>query len=271
MIEVNKLSIENIAREAGELILKYFNDGTGVSFERKSDRSPVTQADLEAQAFIDERLYQYVPDIPVFGEELSKEQIKKRMGGKDHDTYWIVDPLDGTHNFATGIDIFCVSIGLVHKGVPVLGVIYDPVRKEMFSARRGEGAFLNGMAITTNGVKDYPDYIFFVQMRRLNPRLRAYVSEFLSDNIYRIREIGSTALKLAWIACGKCDANIQDQINFWDSTAGILIAQEAGGICTDFIGNPIEFTPYGVHELWVAANEHLHKWVREGIKPYLIE
>ena len=268
MLNLAIQDVEEIALRAGELILTYFNPGSGIPFERKRDNSPVTEADIASQKYINEALQALTPGIPILGEELSVGEKEMQIRGLESETCWIVDPLDGTHNFASGIDLFCVSICLMENGVPAAGVIYDPVRKDMYSALRGNGARLNGRRLSTAGIKEYRDYALFVHMRRLSPPLRKFVSEWLTENIERIREIGSLALKLAWIACGKYDGNIQGWVNFWDSSAGILLIQEAGGICTDFYGNPILFIPGDRHDLLVSANLHLHTWLKHGIKRY---
>ena len=270
MVKVTISDVEAIAFRAGEIILDYFNPASGIEFERKSDNSPVTKADIASQKYIDDALHALTPGIPVLGEELSAAEREARTQGMVSETYWIVDPLDGTHNFAAGIDLFCVSICLVEGGVPLAGVIYDPVRKDMYSASHGHGPRLNGKPLATGGLKEYRDYVLFVHMRRLPPALRKFVSELLVDNVERIREIGSLALKLAWIACGRYDGNIQGWVHFWDSSAGILLIQEAGGICTDFFGNPIVLRPAGCHDLLASANSHLHAWLVRGIERYAV-
>lgn len=261
--------IEELIRNAGNLILKSFKRDTRISFERKADRSPVTKADLEAQVFLEEGLKTNTPDIPVFGEEHSIEEYNNKVARGNPEVFWIVDPIDGTQNYMLGIDFFCVSVGLVQHRKIVIGIIYDPVRDEMFSARVCGGAFLNGKPIRSNGKKQYSDYMFCVQLRWMSLPMRRYVADFLAGNVDRIREAGSTALKLAWIACGRYDADLQAQVNFWDSAAGILIVKEAGGICTDFHGNQIDISPNGQHELCAGANKHVHQWIIDSIKMYV--
>lgn len=261
--------IEKLVQNAGDLVLKSFKRDSKMPFERKSDRSPVTKADLEVQAFLKAGLRECTPGIPVFGEEHSEEENNHTIEAGKPEIFWIVDPIDGTQNYAMGIDFFCISIGLVREKQVVLGIIYDPVRNEMFSARIGKGAFLNGRPIFTNGVKQYCDYMFCVQLRWMSSPMRKYVVDFLAERVDRIREAGSTALKLAWIACGRYDADIQAQVNFWDSAAGILIVKEAGGACTDFQGNQIDIFPDGQHELCAGANGHVHRWIIESIRTYV--
>ncbi len=269
MAELNIQDVERIALRAGKLIMEYFNPRSGIDFDRKADNSPVTKADMASQKYLDEALSALTPGIPVLGEELSADEVHVRTRGNEPEKFWIVDPLDGTHNFASGIDVFCVSICFVDRGLPLLGVIYDPVRKDMYSAVAGGGAFRNGTRVSANGAKDLKNYVISVHLRRLSPAMREFVTGSLADTVERIREIGSLALKMAWIACGKHDGNIQGRVNFWDSSAGILLLQEAGGICSDFLGGALTLSPHGRHDLLASANTHLHSWLLREIRKYL--
>jgi len=221
------------AREAGAF-LKY-NIGKVKNIERKKgeETNLVTEIDKRSEAMIIEKIKRYFPDHDILGEE----------GGASNSSSeyrWIIDPLDGTTNYTHGLPFFCVTIGVEYKGDIIAGAIYDPVAEELFTSEKGKGAFLNGKKIGVSAsatliesllvtgfpynVKDNPGNVIEHFVRFL-PLARG------------VRRLGSAALDLAYVACGRLDGYWEVFLNSWDKAAGILIVREAGGKVTNFDGN----------------------------------
>ncbi|HWR34605.1 MAG TPA: inositol monophosphatase family protein [Clostridia bacterium] len=222
--------MSQIAREAGALLMSFFERRIG--FEYKGDVDLVTEADRASEKLIVERLHETWPEHSVVGEE----GTRKDSGS---DFRWYVDPLDGTTNFAHGYPVFCVSLGLVHKGGLKAGVLYDPTRDELFSAEKGSGAFLNGRPIEVSKTKTLSESIlatgFPSHKRHQNPNIHFYHQ--LTLRSHGIRRAGSAALDLANVSAGRYDGFWEFNLNPWDTTAGVLLVQEAGGTVTRFDGS----------------------------------
>jgi myo-inositol-1(or 4)-monophosphatase len=229
-----------IAREAGGRLREFL--AQGVETEYKGDVDLVTVADRTVEKLILERLSVAFPSHGIYGEEGTRE----RMEGEFR---WYVDPLDGTTNFAHGFPQFCVSMGLEQRapGMPpeqdgtlVAAVIYDPMRDELFTAERGQGARLNGKPMRVSKIPDLAESListgFPSRKRHASPNVHFY-QEFTLRS-HGVRRAGSAALDLAYVASGRLDAFWEFNLNPWDTAAGILLVQEAGGIVTDFAGNP---------------------------------
>jgi myo-inositol-1(or 4)-monophosphatase len=224
--------VEAIAREAGALLMGYF--AGHVTIEYKGDVDLVTEADRASEKMIVERLRSRWPEHGIVGEEGARS-------GPGADYRWYVDPLDGTTNFAHGYPVFCVSIGLVRKDEQLeVGVLYDPTRDEMFSAERGQGATLNGKPIHVSKTKRLAESIlgtgFPSHKRHKNPNIHFYHQITLRS--HGVRRAGSAALDLANVACGRYDGFWEFNLNPWDTAAGALLVQEAGGRVTRFDGSP---------------------------------
>jgi myo-inositol-1(or 4)-monophosphatase len=227
-----------IAREAGARLREFY--AQGVETEYKGDVDIVTVADRTVEKLIRTRLGEAFPDHGVYGEEGTRE----RMEGAFR---WYVDPLDGTTNFAHGFPQFCVSMGLEHRasdlkagedGTLVAAVIYDPLRDELFTAERGQGAQLNGKAAKVSRTPELAEALlatgFPSRKRHASPNIHFY-QEFTLRS-HGVRRAGSAALDLAYVACGRMDAFWEFNLNPWDTAAGILLVEEAGGRVTDFAG-----------------------------------
>ena len=227
-----------IALEAGDLLRRYFQ--RGVATEYKGDVDLVTEADRASEKLITERLSAAFPDHGIYGEE----GVRQRL---DSEYRWYVDPLDGTTNFAHGFPVFCVSLGLEHRpaglaaeadGELVAGVIYDPTRDELFTAQKGMGAWLNGRPIHVSGTKHLAEALvatgFPSRKRHASPNIHFY-QEFTMRS-HGVRRAGSAALDLAYTACGRMDGFWEFYLNPWDTAAGALLVQEAGGRITRFDG-----------------------------------
>lgn len=245
-----------IAEEAGARLREFF--AQGVATEYKGDADLVTVADRTVEKLIRERLAQAFPEHGVYGEEGTRE----RMGGEFR---WYVDPLDGTTNFAHGFPQFCVSLGLEQRpssiqpgedGTLVAAVIYDPMRNELFTAERGRGALLNGKPMQVSRTPDLAEALlatgFPSHKRHSSPNVHFY-HEFTLRS-HGVRRAGSAALDLAWTACGRVDAFWEFNLNPWDTAAGILLVEEAGGRVTDFSGRPYRIASDEV----LASNGKIH-------------
>ena len=229
---------ESIAREAGALLREFYH--RGVRTEYKGDVDLVTEADRASEKLIGERLRAAFPTHGIYGEEGTRS-------GLDAEFRWYVDPLDVTTNFAHGFPAFCVVLGCEQRhaglkpdedGEMVAGVIYDPLRDEMFTAARGEGATLNGERIHVSKAKWLQESLiatgFPSHKRHRSPNVHFY-QEFTLRS-HGVRRAGSAALDMAYVACGRLDAFWEFQLNPWDTSAGYLLVEEAGGTVTHFDG-----------------------------------
>jgi len=228
-----------IAEEAGARLREFF--AHGVETEYKGGVDLVTVADRTSEKLIRERLAQAFPEHGIYGEEGTREGLEREFR-------LYVDPLDGTTNFAHGFPQFCVSLGLEQRpagispeedGTLVAAVIYDPMRNELFTAERGRGARLNGKPMRVSRVPELGEALvatgFPSRKRHDSPNIHFY-QEFTLRS-HGVRRAGSAALDLAYTACGRFDAYWEFKLNPWDTAAGILLVEEAGGRATDFSGN----------------------------------
>ena len=218
-----------IAEEAGKILTRYGKEGFSV--ENKQGMEFVTEADLKAESFLMERLTELLPGSSFLGEE-------SWNGMFPDPPYWVVDPLDGTNNFAVGIPFYCVSIALMDSSGICLGCIHDPVHDETFLALRGEGAFLNGKPISVSGKNRLSDVILatgFPYTRTENDLTfdLDVVKNFLG-RVRGLRRCGSAALDLAYTAAGRLGGFWEENLKPWDMAAGVLLVKEAGGIVTAF-------------------------------------
>jgi myo-inositol-1(or 4)-monophosphatase len=240
--------MQSIAREAGALLMDYFHQR--VKIEYKGEVDLVTVADRKSEALILDRIRTQFPGHDVLGEEGSRIE-----SGSDYK--WYVDPLDGTTNFAHGFPVFCVSLAVEHRGRCVAGVIYDPTRDEMFSAELGNGARLNGHPIRVSITAKLGESLvatgFPSHKRHKNPNIYFYHQITLRS--HGVRRAGSAALDLCNVACGRFDAFWEFNLNPWDTAAGVLIVEEAGGRVTDFSGGPFQIASRET----LASNGLVHK------------
>lgn len=239
------------AREAGAILLEELQRPQKIGYKGEVDL--VTQADVRSERCVTARLRRAFPDHRIIGEELGAQEAR-RSGAR---YLWYVDPLDGTTNFAHGFPVFAVSLGLVEGDRPIAGVIYNPVLDEMFTAIRGGGARLNGKTIHVSRVPRLGESLlgtgFPVRKRSANPNIRYYWEYTLRS--HGVRRAGAAALDLCSVACGRYEAFWEFGLKPWDTTAGVLLVEEAGGKVTDFDGNP--YHP-GDHEL-VSSNGLIHE------------
>jgi myo-inositol-1(or 4)-monophosphatase len=236
-----------IAREAGALLMQYFHQH--LKIEYKGDADLVTAADRAAEVLIRDRIREQWPTHDVLGEE-------QGLSDQGSDYRWYVDPLDGTTNFAHGYPVFCVSMGLEQKSRRIAAVIYDPTRDELFSAEQGTGAHLNGETIHVSKTAALKESLlatgFPSQKRHKNPNI--YFYHQITLRTHGVRRAGSAALDLCNVACGRFDGFWEFNLNPWDTAAGVLILEEAGGKVTRFDGSAFELNSRET----VASNGLLH-------------
>ena len=221
---------EAAAREAGAMLRSGINEGREISFKGAVDL--VTDFDCRAQDLIFERLAAVFPDHGF----LSEEGLDR---GEERPFRWVIDPLDGTTNYAHRFPVFTVSIALEYRGRVVLGVVYDPMREEVYQAVEGGGAWLNGRGIRVSAVDDLDRSLlatgFPYDLRESPVNNIAHFNNFLT-RAQAVRRCGSAALDLCYVACGRFDGFWELKLKPWDQAAGALIVEEAGGRVTDFKG-----------------------------------
>lgn len=197
-----------------------------VAHQHKIDGSLCTEADLAAQEALTRSL-QAIHNVPVLGEEMGSAQ-QEEMWGDGRQELWCIDPIDGTSNFVHGLPYFAVSVALMREGKSILGVVYDPVSREVFAAERGKGAFLNGARLLQRSVaKDLSAALANVDMKRLDSKLSSMLAShppYASQ-----RNFGASTLDWCYTASGRYDAYLHGGQKLWDYAAGALILQEAGG------------------------------------------
>jgi myo-inositol-1(or 4)-monophosphatase len=237
-----------IAREAGALLMQYFDQHVKVEYKGEADL--VTIADRKSEALIRDRIRAQFPGHDVLGEE-------EGLRDTGSEFRWYVDPLDGTTNFAHGYPVFCVSMALQRKGEMIAGVCYDPTRNELFAAERGKGAFLNEQPIHVSAIAKLAEALvstgFPSHKRHKNPNI--YFYHQLTLRSHGVRRAGSAALDLCSVACGRFDGFWEFNLNPWDTAAGVLIVEEAGGRASDFSGGPF---PLNSRET-LASNGVIHE------------
>lgn len=246
------------ARAAGRIQRERFR--TGFQVRRKGAFDLVTEVDLACERAARDVLTRRTPGMAVLGEEGGATG----SGGET----WLLDPLDGTTNYAHGFPVFCVSVALEDDRGVRLGVVYDPLREELFTAERGGGARLNGDAVVTSATAELEGALLatgFPYDRAANPRNYDEFRE-LTQRTQGVRRSGSAALDLAYVACGRLDGFWEPGLRPWDLAAGCLLVTEAGGAVSGYRGEP--FTPYDGDV--VASNGRLHAAIRrvlEGGRP----
>jgi myo-inositol-1(or 4)-monophosphatase len=223
-----------VAREAGQILREEFARPANISY-KGDEVDLVTQADKRSEAAIVARLTEMFPDHAIAAEEGTGHETASGSGYR-----WHVDPLDGTTNFAHGYPCFCVSLALAQRGELLAGVIYNPIHEELFAAGRGAGATLNGKKIHVSPIATLNTSLlctgFPVHDRKSSPNLR-YYGEFTMRS-HGVRRDGSAALDLASVAAGRFEGFWEFGLKAWDTAAGVLLVQEAGGTVSDLTGQP---------------------------------
>ena len=228
------LAAQAIAREAGQLALRFLAAPETLDIKLKGPQDFVTAADRAVEALIAGRLAAAFPDDAFLGEESGGATAMPART-----PLWVVDPIDGTANFARGRAEWCVSIGLVHGGRPVLGVIYHPAVDELFAARRGGGTQRNGVPVRASGRTRLADALVGLDSSRATPpATHAAQIQAVLERGCECRRNGSAALSLAHVADGRLDGFVELQLRPWDVVAGMVLVTEAGGWTNDFLRGP---------------------------------
>jgi myo-inositol-1(or 4)-monophosphatase len=240
----------DLAREAGDILKHYIDREKHV--ELKGQANLVTVADKESEALIIRRIRDRYPGHAILAEESGTSGARDAQASK-----WVIDPLDGTTNFAHQYPFFCVSIGFEQAGEILCGAVYDPCRDEMFSGGRGLGSFVNGQQLRVSNVDQLSSALILTGFPYgVRQKMKAAMSQFEAF-LYAsqaVRRGGSAALDLCYIALGRCDGFWEMDLHPWDTAAGLVILEEAGGIVTDFGGSPFSIYEKEI----VASNGKIH-------------
>ncbi|MCF7887500.1 MAG: inositol monophosphatase [Candidatus Omnitrophica bacterium] len=244
------------AKEAGDFLLDNFRKANKV--ESKGDRNLVTNLDKQAESMIRAKIDAKFPKHGIIGEEGGKKNI-------DSDYLWIIDPLDGTHNYIRKINIFGVSIGIVHKNKFVGGVVYMPCDDELYWAESGSGAYKNDKKIFVSPCGQLKDTsIAFDSSIRYSPKIMLDVLGDLSKEVFNIRMFGSSVRTLTYVAEGVLDCSVEFHDRPWDFSGSVAIIEEAGGKLTDLRKAPLTYKTIG----YVASNKSIHSQISEIVSRY---
>ncbi|MEO0561175.1 MAG: inositol monophosphatase family protein [Chloroflexota bacterium] len=243
--------VVELARGAGEIIMDHYGKRHNIDYKAKHD--VVTEADKAAEAYIVPALAAAYPTHHIVGEEGGSTGAPF----EESEYRWYIDPIDGTTNYAAHIPHFCTSIALADAdNQPILGVIYDPNRDELFVAERGIGATMNDEPIAVSTVSDLDNAVVgtgFPYDRHSNLENNYAQFEYFASRVRGIRRFGSAALDISWVACGRLDAYWEWRLSRWDFFAGWLMVTEAGGVVSDFSGGTGDLLNSG-RQILVTSN-----------------
>ena len=253
-----KLSSANInvmvkaCRKASKTIIRDFGEIENLQVSLKGPGDFVTASDKKVEKILINELQKARPSYSILSEEIG--QINNDKSFK-----WIIDPIDGTANFLHGIPHFAISIGLEHDDEIICGIVYDPIKDEMFVAEKGNGSYLNNQRMRVSSRSKLKDCIVFTGGPKLESKNKELALEeykkFSSKVLIPIRKLGSASLDMAYVAAGRCDGFWQRNLNYWDFAAGIVLVKEAGGFVTDFEGE----NRYVENKTILATNSRISK------------
>ena len=234
-----KLSSANInvmvkaCRKAAKTLIRDFGEIENLQVSIKGPGDFVTASDKKVEKILIDELQKARPNYSILSEEIGKIN-------NDESFKWIIDPIDGTANFLHGIPHFAISIGLEHDGEIICGIIYDPIKDEMFVAEKGNGSYLNNQRIRVSSRSKLENCIIFTGGPKIGVKNRElFLKEYnnVSSKVpTTIRKLGSASLDMAYVAAGRCDGFWQRDLKYWDIAAGIILVKESGGFVTDFKG-----------------------------------
>lgn len=250
------------ARSAGDLILRASHTVDRLVVDQKSRNDYASEVDRAAEQEIIKIIRTAYPDHAILAEESGQHQ------GNDY--VWVIDPLDGTTNFLHGFPQYAVSIALKYKNRLELGVIYDPVRDELFTAERGGGAMLNNRRIRVTKQASMKGALIgtgfpFKNQTYMDPYLNMFRA--VSADSAGIRRAGAAALDMAYVACGRLDAYWEIGVHEWDIAAGVILIQEAGGVATDFSFNDKYLQSGNI----IVGNPKMHQLMYHAIAPHVVD
>jgi len=249
----------NACRKAAKTIIRDFGEIEKLQVSIKGPGDFVTASDKKVEKILIEELQKARPKYSILSEEIG--QINN-----EEEFRWIIDPIDGTANFLHGIPHFAISIGLEKNKEIISGIIYDPIKDEMFVAEKGSGSYLNNHRLRVSNRSKLKNCIVFTGGPRQNANKKEISLEeykkFSSIAETPIRKMGSAALDMAYVAAGRCDGFWQRNLNYWDIAAGIILVKEAGGFVTDFDGN----ADFIKNETILATNSRINDQMIEILK-----
>jgi myo-inositol-1(or 4)-monophosphatase len=250
------------ARKAGNLIAKHYETPDSVEATQKGTNDFVTNVDRDAESMIVDVIRKSYPKHTIIGEECGE------LAGEENDVQWIIDPLDGTTNFVKRLPHFAVSIAVRIKGRTEVAVVYDPMRNELFTATRGQGAQLNGYRLRGTSAKDLDGTILATGFPfKLKQHANSYMKVVgkLFTECADFRRSGSAALDLAYVAAGRVDGFFEIGLKPWDFAGGELLVRESGGVVTDFVGGHNHYSSGNV----VAGNPRVVKGILNAMRDEL--
>lgn len=246
------------ARDAGTCLMDML--GKAAVSEKGMTHNLVTEADLAAEKLITDLILSRFPDHKLLLEE------GQSTGGAEAEHLWIVDPLDATNNFAHNIPHFSVSIAYAHRGEVRVGAVIDPTRDELFHAVKGAGTFLNDHPVRVTEAVRLEECIvgtgFYYDRGAMMKRTLDSIHTLFTRNVRGIRRMGSAAIDIAWVACGRFDGFFEYRLEPWDYSAGMLLVSEAGGRCTDRSGQPLQIDSKSV----IATNGRVHALIEDAVR-----
>jgi myo-inositol-1(or 4)-monophosphatase len=253
---------QEAAKAAGEVIRRYFRgDRTARAKEGGASYNLVSDADVEAERTIVEVIRRAFPDDAVLGEESHVADVAESR-------LWVIDPIDGTNNFAHGLPHFAVSIGFYEEGQAACGVIYNPIREDWYLAQRGAGAFHNGAQVHVSDAERLDQALiavgFYYDRGAMMEATLAAIRDLFRKNIHGIRRFGTASLDLCHVACGMYGAYFEYTLSPWDFAAGALFVEEAGGRVTTARGQPLRLEKTSI----LASNGRIHAAVLEVVREH---
>ena len=241
-----------VCRKAAKILIRHFGEIENLQVSLKGPGNFVTASDIKVEKILIEELQKARPTYSILSEEIGEIN-------NDESFKWIIDPIDGTSNFLHGIPHFAISIGLEHDKEIICGIIYDPIKDEMFTAEKGNGAYVNNKRMRVSSRSKLKDCLIFTGGPRQNPKDKELFfieyKNFSSIVKTPIRKMGSASLDIAYVAAGRCDGFWQRNLNYWDYAAGIILVKESGGFVTDFNGE----NRYIENETILVTNSKINK------------
>ena len=246
-------------RKASKTLIRDFGEIENLQVSIKGPGDFVTNCDKKVEKILIDEFLKARPNYSILSEEIGEIN-------NDDSFKWIIDPIDGTSNFFHGVPHFAISVGLEYNKEIVCGIIYDPIKDEMFTAEKGNGSYLNNQRMRVSSRSKLENCIIFTGGPRRDSKdrdlaLKEY-NKFSLKVLVPIRKLGSAALDMAYVAAGRCDGLWQRNLNYWDIAAGIILIKEAGGFVTDFNGNDT----YIENKTILATNSRINKEMIEVLK-----
>ena len=246
-------------RKASKVLIRDFGEIENLQVSLKGPGDYVSASDKKVEEILIEELQNARPNYSILSEEIGEIN-------NDESFRWIIDPIDGTSNFLHGIPHFAISIGLEHDKEIICGIVYDPIKDEMFTAEKGNGSYINNQRMRVSSRSDLKDCIIFSGGPRYDSENRELTfKEYKKFSLkvgIPIRKFGSGSLDMAYVAAGRCDGFWSRDLNYWDIAAGIILVREAGGYVTDFNGE----NKYNQNKTLLAGNSKINREMIEILK-----